>query len=585
MKDIIQFLPFNVISQIAAGEVIQRPSSVLRELIENAIDANAKIIDVFIKDSGKTLIQIVDNGDGMSKNDAKMSIQKYATSKIKKENDIFKINTKGFRGEALASIAIISQLEIQTKNNEDIVGTHLIVEDGKIKEEISLNMLKGTRISVKNIFYKFPARRQFLKSSRIEFQHIVHEFYKIVIAHRNILYRFYHNDKILFYFQETSLKERIKEIFKKENKLTPIIINTNKIFVEGFVSVPNTSIKKGDQFILVNNRCVTHLFLHKKIIHSYNGFVKDFKTISYFIFIKIDSSLVNWNIHPTKKEVKLEKEDIIGYMIQKEIKKILFYQYEVKNKELKNSNISFLSNSKKSFLNDFSLKKNIFLTKKLSNYIYNEKKIIQLKNSFLFNDFSLKKNIFLIKKLSNYIYNEKKIKTFQIHKKYIIFTLNNEYTILVDQHRAHRNILFEFFLRKKNLISQQFFFPIKIKLMKKELISLKNIENDLIYFGFHLYFCNESVYLHSIPENIHKNILVKIFQNILKYNFIKGEKNNKKILIQSISKSASIKYGTELYPDKMECLIRDLFSCHNLNYTTFSKNPIFFVFKKIFLKK
>ncbi|WP_185862212.1 DNA mismatch repair endonuclease MutL [Blattabacterium cuenoti] len=576
MKDIIQFLPANVVNQIAAGEVIERPSSVLRELLENAIDANAKMIDIFIKDSGKSLIQLIDDGDGMSINDAKMSIQRYATSKIKKTDDIFKISTKGFRGEALASIALISQLEIQTKNVEDAVGIHLFVEEGKVKEEIPINMLKGTRISVKNIFYKQPARRQFLKSSRIEFQHIIHEFYKIVLAHRNILYRFYHNDKVIFFLKKTSLKERIKEIFKNDNKIfTPILIKKNKIFIEGFVSVPNPSIKRGNQFILVNKRNVTHSLLHKKIIYAYDGFLKNFKTVSYFIFINIDSSLVNWNIHPAKKEVKLEKEEIIGSMILQEIKNILFYQYKVKNKEFKKFDILFSCHSikKNSFFCLDELKEKIV---QLDNFF--PKKINQSDPSIFNNAFYLKNE------LSRYVSNEKKIKTIQINRKYIIFILkklNHEYMILVDQHRAHKNILFEFFLRKKNLVSQQFLFPIKVKLLKKEFISLNNIKDDLIHFGFHLYFFNESVYFHSIPENIHQNILPKVFQNILKYNFIKGEKNNKKILIQSISTSASIKYGSKLDSNNMECLIRDLFSCHNPNYT-YSGDPIFFVLSKNF---
>ncbi|QIK16879.1 DNA mismatch repair endonuclease MutL [Blattabacterium sp. DPU] len=568
MKNVIQFLPEKVIQQIAAGEVIERPSSVLRELLENAIDANAKMIDIFIKDSGKTLIQLIDDGIGMSIDDAKMSIQRYATSKIKKTDDIFRIKTKGFRGEALASIALISQLEIQTKNKEYAIGTHIFVEEGKIKKQIPINTLIGTRISVKNIFYKFPARRQFLKSSQIEFKHIIYEFYKIILAHRNITYRFYHNDRMIFYFKKASLIERIKEIIKNKRKnLFPILVKKNKIFIKGFVSFPDFSIKKGNQFLLVNQRCVTHLFLHKKIIHAYDGFLKDTKTVSYFIFIFIDSSLVNWNIHPTKKEVKLDKEEIIGEMIQQEIKNILFNQYKVKNKELENCNIFF-----KSFKNDY-------LLNNFYNQLSDQKKVIQLENRFHKINESDDNNFKLKKKLYDYIYHKTKIKTLQINKKYIIFGLNNEYIILVDQHRAHQNILFEFFLRKKNLICQQFIFPIKVSLMKKEFISLNNVKNDLINFGFHLYICNDSAYLYSVPENINQNMLIKIIQNIIIYNFVKGEKNNKKKLIQIISKSASIKYGTKLYPEKMECIIKDLFSCHNPNYT-YLGDPIFFVLSK-----
>ncbi|WP_185867223.1 DNA mismatch repair endonuclease MutL [Blattabacterium cuenoti] len=581
MKNVIQFLPEKVIQQIAAGEVIQRPSSVLRELLENAIDANAKMIDIFIKDSGKTLIQLIDDGIGMSIHDAKISIQRHATSKIKKTDDLFQIKTKGFRGEALASIALISQLEIQTKNKENIVGIQLFVEEGKIKKKIPLNMLQGTRISVKNIFYKLPVRRQFLKSSKIEYQHIIHEFYKIVLAHRNITYRFYHNDKIIFFFKKASLIERIQEIFKNKKKnLVPIFIKKNRILVEGFVSVPDVSIKKGDQFLLVNQRCVTHLFLHKKIIHAYDGFLKDFKTASYFIFISIDSSLVNWNIHPTKKEVKLEEEEIIGKMIQQEIKNILFFQYKVKSKELKNYDV---------FLSCKSLKKD-YLLSSFYDKLYNKEKIFQLENWFQkinesdSDTLTFKNNFQLTNELCYYISRKIEIKTLQINRKYIIFVLNNEYMILVDQHRAHQNILFEFFLRKKNLLSQQFIFPIEVKLLNREFISLNNIKNDLIDFGFHLYICNESVYLYSVPENIHQNMLIEVIQNIITYDFIKGEKNNKKKLIQIISKSASIKYGTKLYSERMECIIKDLFSCHNPNYT-YSGDPVFFVLNKNFFKK
>ncbi|AWU39474.1 DNA mismatch repair protein MutL [Blattabacterium punctulatus CPU2] len=582
MKDIIQFLPKKVINQIAAGEVIQRPSSVLKELLENSIDAKSKSIDIFIRDSGKTLIQLIDNGEGMSYNDARNSYQRYTTSKIRTNEDIFRINTKGFRGEALASIAFVSQLEIQTKNKKNPIGIHILVEEGKIKEQIPINMLKGTRISVKNIFYKFPARRIFLKSSKIEFKHIINEFYKIILAHRDIVYRFYHNDKIIYFLKKASLKERIKEIFIKNKKLLPILIKKNKIIIEGFISKPNSSIKKGNHFLFVNQRCINNILLHKKIIHSYEGLLKNLKTVSYFIFIYIDPILVNWNIHPTKTEVKLEEENLICNMIQQEIKNILCCQYKVKKEELNNSDLLLDFNSSKkeslifmnhydSFFEEFSYKEKVT---QLDNWFH------QMKKSNYFIDVNL------TKKLSNYIFHEKKIKTFQINGKYIIFLWNNENIILVDQHRAHQNILFEFFFkeRKKKLISQKFLFPIEIKLLNNEFISLKNIQYELIEMGFHLYFWNQSVYLYSIPENIHQNILVEIFQNILTYNFINGAKNNKKILIQSISKSAAVKSGTELHSNKMECLIRDFFSCKNINYT-YSGDPIFFIFNKNFLKK
>ncbi|WP_185849881.1 DNA mismatch repair endonuclease MutL [Blattabacterium cuenoti] len=583
MNNSIQFLPKKVINQIAAGEVIQRPSSVLKELMENSIDAKAKMIDVFIRDSGKTLIQLIDNGDGMSFNDARMSFQRYATSKIKTNDDLFRIRTKGFRGEALASIAFISQLEIQTKNKENVMGFHLFIEEGKIKKQIPINMLQGTRISVKNIFYKIPARRRFLKSSRIEFQHIVNEFYKIVLAHRDIVYRFYHNDKILFYFKKASLKDRIKEIFSKKNKiLIPIIIKEkeSRIIIEGFVSKPDADVQqKGDQFIFVNQRCITNTFLHRKIISAYDGILKNLKTVSYFIFIHIDPNLVNWNIHPTKKEAKLEEEDIVGNLIQQEIKNVLCCQYKIEKDDLNHSDFLFSCDSSK---------ESFFLMNHYNSFFeelsYKEQ-VIQLDNLF----HKMKKSDFFMdihftKKLSSYVSNEKNIKTFQINGKYIIFPWSEGDIILVDQHRAHQNILFEFFFQKRKKISQQFLFPIEVKLLKHELNSLNNIKDDLIEMGFHLYFWKQSAYLYSIPEKIHQNILVEIFHNILTYNFAKGEKNNKKILIKSIAKYAAIKYGTKLHSDKMECLIRDFFSCKNTSFT-YAGDPVFFVLNNNFLKK
>ncbi|WP_185873921.1 DNA mismatch repair endonuclease MutL [Blattabacterium cuenoti] len=569
MTDYIQLLPQQVINKIAAGEVILRPSSVLKELLENSIDAKSNKIDIFIQDSGKTLIQLIDNGSGMSYNDAKISFQRYTTSKIKTNEDIFKINTKGFRGEALSSISIISQLEIQTKNKENKIGIHLFIEDGKIKKKIPINMLKGTRISVKNIFYKIPARRRFLKSSIIEFQHIINEFYKIILAHRNIIYRLYHNNKIIFNLKKASLKERIKEIFHKKNKkLIPFFIKEKKIFIKGFISKPDTSLKKGDQFLFVNKRCINHIIIHKNIIHSYDGILKNLKTVSYFIFIYINTKLVNYNIHPSKIEIQLEleEEENICSLIKKELKKILCDQYEIKKEDL--------------FNNSFQTKDSFLLKNPLDEFSYKEK-VIQLENWF---DKTKKYNNIidhhLINQLSHYIINETYIKTFQIIKKYIIFSWENEYIIFLDQNRAHQNILFEFFLKKK-LISQPFLFPIEIKLLKNELISLKNIQYELIKIGFYFYFNNQSVYLYSIPEKIKQNILIEIIKNILKYNFIKGETKNKNKLIQSISQSAAIKYGSTLNSNQMICLMKDFFSCKNINYT-YSGYPIFFVFKKKF---
>ncbi|WP_238785151.1 DNA mismatch repair endonuclease MutL [Blattabacterium cuenoti] len=566
----IKILSKYIVNQIAAGEVIERPSSVLRELLENSIDANAKNIDIFIKDSGKTLIQLVDDGDGMNINDAKISIKKYATSKIKNIEDIYNISTKGFRGEALAAISLISQLEIQTKDKNSALGIHLFIENGKINKEIPLYMMKGTRVSVKNIFHGFPARRAYLRSSQIEFRNIVNEFYKIILSHRNIKYRFYHNDKIYFFIDKNiSLKERITKIFNfKKNNFKSIFIKKDKFFINVIFNIPNRfSYKKGIQLIIVNKRSIKNYFLHKKIVSAYNRFFKNFHTISYFVFIEIDPKLVNWNIHPAKKEVQIEEENNIGNIIHKNIKTLLLDQYFVTKEELYNKNIEYLSVSEKN--KDYN-----FLIKKKSS----KDEINQLEN--------LLKNAINKSNRENDIlnfYQKKNFKNiFQINNKYII-VINNDNCLLIDQYRAYKNILFESFFKRK-IETAKISYPIEIKfLQKKEKIIIYDIIKYLKSMGFYLYDCNQKIYLYSFPKKLTKYISIKVVKNIFcKYN----ENNNKeKIFINSIFQFSSIKYGVKLCKKKMNSLVKELFFCENPNYTYTSGSQILFIINKDFFEK
>ncbi|WP_185882486.1 DNA mismatch repair endonuclease MutL [Blattabacterium cuenoti] len=578
-QDYIKFLPKQLINQIAAGEVIDRPASVVRELLENSIDANSNQIDIYIKNYGNSLIQVVDNGYGMSYNDAKNSFKQHTTSKIRTHQDILKITTKGFRGEALAAISAIGQLEIQTTNNNNFLGLEIIIENGIIQKENTISMLKGTRVSVKNIFYNTPARKKFLKSHSIEFNHIIYELYKIVIAHRNITYRFYHNDHILLCFKNNiSLKERIEEIFyKKTYKLIPINIKNNNIFINGFISIPNLSKIKGHQFLFVNNRCINNIFLHKIIISAYKGIIKNFRSISYFIFIYTNPILINCNIHPSKKEVALEELHIISNLINNKMKQLLYHKYII-NKEQKDKF------EKSENCHSMYYKEKIFFTslKKLSD----TEKIIHLQNCIHNVDILDKywiNNINIMKQVSNYVLNYT-INTFQINDKYVIFSWQNKYLIFVDQHKAHQNILFEFFSskQKNNFISQTFLFPIQINLLKQEYISLSNIYHELMEIGFHLYFLNNSAYFYAIPYKIHQNMIINIFKKILTYSFQKGNKNNKNMIIKYISKFAAIQYGTLLNSYQMKSLIKDFFTCQNIIKSNY---PIFFILKKNILQQ
>ncbi|WP_185877438.1 DNA mismatch repair endonuclease MutL [Blattabacterium cuenoti] len=572
MENVIKILPKYIINQIAAGETIQRPSSVLRELLENSIDANAKKIDIFINNSGKNLIQLVDDGDGMSVNDAKISIKRYATSKIKSVSDLQKIDTKGFRGEALFSISLVSQLEIQTKDKYSELGIYLLVEDGKIKKEIPIDMIKGTRISVKNIFYNFPSRKIFLKSSKIEFSYIINEFYNIVLAHRDITYRFYHNDKIIFIFDKkiNSLKKRIYDIFQlKKYKFKFISIKKDKFLIEGFISIPNNKItKKGNQLILVNKRNVKNNFLHKKIINAYNGILRNLKTISYFIFININSNLINWNIHPSKKEVQIENEKYIGYIIYNSIKNILF-NIDIINNKYVNKGISHYKD-----YDDIINYSNNNVENKDKN------KIIKLEN--------LLKNLINKQEYNNYnnIINEincdKWKNIFQVDEKYII-VVNNIGILLIDQYRAYRNILLEYFY-SKNIKEKKIIPPIKIGIIKKNFVFIKKNFKKL---GFNINIEKNFIYLYSIPDKIKKCISIKIIKYILlKYKFLKKKENNiNNIIINTIFHFSYIKkYGIKLYPFQMKHLVIDLFSCKNPN-TYYLNKPTFIILNKDFFKK
>ncbi len=560
-KNVIKVLPLEVINQISSGEIIQRPSSVLRELLENSIDANAKKIDIFIKNFGNELIQLVDDGIGMNIHDAKMSINKHATSKIRNINDLFNIHSKGFRGEALASISLVSQLEIKTKTKDSLLGIHLFIEKGKIKKEILINMINGTRISVKNLFYQNPINKNYLKSPEKEYKYIINEFYKIVLAHRNILYRFYHNGKMIFFFPKNSLINRIKDIFNVEiNNFKTIFIKQNNITIDGFISIPNNlTIKNGNQLIWINKRNVKYNELHKKIIYSYKKILKRLKTISYFIFINLPVNLINFNIHPYKKEVKIQKEEEIGCLIQKEIKETLFYQYKIDNN-----------------INNFNINQE-YKKKHKENVVQFEncmKDHLQLLNNVKYSKIENCKKYFI--KWKKYI----SIKNIlQINKKYIIFNPNNEDIILFDQHQIHKQILYNYFKEKKIFFIK--ITPVKIPLLKKEIIVLNYIKKNLIKLGFLFYFYRKNIYLYSIPNNVKIEIIIKILKSILKYNFVKNKYiQNNKIIIKHIVTSISIKHGDTLLPFQMKKLIEDLLNCKNI---TKDYKPAYLILNNIFI--
>jgi DNA mismatch repair protein MutL len=323
MSSVIQLLPDHVANQIAAGEVVQRPASVVKELLENAVDAKATDIKLIIKDAGKYLVQVIDNGLGMSVTDARLCFERHATSKIRHAEDLFSLHTKGFRGEALASIAAIAHVELKTRQDQEELGHHIVIEGSKlISQELSV-LPKGTSFAIKNLFFNIPARRNFLKSDVVEHRHIVDEFQRVALAHPNIYFTFYHNGSELFNVPPSNSSQRIVNIFsgKTNEKLVPVQETTEIVTIKGFVSKPEFAKKsRGEQFFFVNNRYIKSGYLHHAVTAAYDGLLKDGCQPSYFLYLDVPPHSIDINIHPTKTEIKFDDEHALYAILRSSIK-------------------------------------------------------------------------------------------------------------------------------------------------------------------------------------------------------------------------------------------------------------------------
>ena len=326
MSDIIKLLPDHVANQIAAGEVVQRPASIVKELIENSIDAGATKIELIIRDSGKNLIQVVDNGSGMSETDARLAFERHATSKISTTEDIFRISTKGFRGEALASIAAVAEVELKTKTHDAKVGTNIYIEGGGFQFQEPVQTAEGSNFSVKNLFYNVPARRKFLKNNNIEFRHIIDEFQRVALAHENLEFELFHNDDIVFRLRKASLLQRIVDVFGR--KLQPLLIPIKEdlgwVQLNGFVAKPEGAKKaRGEQFFFVNGRYFRSAYFNKAVQDAFEGLLLPGYIPTFFLFLDLDPEKVDVNIHPQKTEVKFEDENLIFALVRSTIKRSL----------------------------------------------------------------------------------------------------------------------------------------------------------------------------------------------------------------------------------------------------------------------
>ena len=574
MSDLIQLLPDHVANQIAAGEVIQRPSSAVKELIENAIDAGASNIKLIIKDAGRTLIQVVDNGSGMSDTDARKSLERHATSKIKKADDLFSIRTMGFRGEAMASMAAISHLEIKTKLHSNDLGTKILVEGSELKSQESCATNNGTSISIKNLFFNVPARRNFLKSDNVELKHIIDEFQRMAIAHPDCAMSFFQYDKEVFNLPSSSLKQRIVGIFgnKYNEKLVPVKEETSLVAVNGFVGKPEFSRKtRGEQFFFVNQRFIKSGYLHHAVANAFQELIPEKHHPSYFLFFDIDPKFIDVNIHPTKTEIKFEDEKSIYAIVRSCVKRALGVHNIVPSLDFeKDSAFDNIPTSKKVNLKEPSIKVdssyNPFEQKTKSDNTYSPTPKVKTENwEQLFEELPTPSNNTTEVLGKSWSENtEETDKTiFQLNKQYIVSSIKSG-LMIIHQQRAHERILYEYYLKMQHNEgpSQQLLFPKTIELAPSDIEIVKTISDELLNMGFRFDYLNKnSIVVLGTPTDVEMDNLDKVIEELVEQ--FKNESSIEKHdnLSRSLAKSMSIQSGRKLNQEEMRSIIDNLFAC------------------------
>ena len=576
MSDIIQLLPDHVANQIAAGEVVQRPASVVKELLENAIDAGATSIKLLLKDAGKTLIQVFDNGKGMSPTDARLSFERHATSKIKDAQDLFNINTKGFRGEALASIAAVAHVELKTKQDNEQLGTHIKIEGSKITYQEVVSTTKGSSVSVKNLFFNIPARRNFLKSDTIETRHIVDEFQRVALTHPAISFLLHHNGNEVYNLKESNLRKRIVAVFgsKMNEKLVPIDEKTDLITIKGFVAKPEFSKRKrGEQFFFVNDRFIKSSYLNHAVVNAFDGLLEKGSHPSYFLYLKVPTNSIDINIHPTKTEIKFENEKDIYAILRATIKHSLG-QYNVAPV------LDFNRDSTLDTPYNFNSKTTASTPKIAVDPNFNpfkpdQKKYQPKKDSFQKQSQNWESLYTSVETLETTnqeeLFNQEETtetgKTFQIQKKYLLSSIKSG-MVLINQNLAHQRVLYEEFLESitvNEATSQQLLFPVHISFSKADIEMIENMKSDLENTGFMFdSISDEAVVIKGIPTSITESKITLLLEQLLedmKIEVPESSFSHFDVMAKSFAKSLAIKTGTILSNKEQENLVNNLFSC------------------------
>jgi DNA mismatch repair protein MutL len=616
LPDIIQLLPDNIANQIAAGEVIQRPASAVKELLENAVDAGATEIQLLVKDAGKALIQVIDNGNGMSETDARMAFERHATSKIKNIEDLFHIKTMGFRGEALASIAAVAQVELKTKKQADNNGTFIEIENSGVKVQEPIAWQQGTSIAMKNLFFNVPARRNFLKSNASELRYIVDEFIRVAMAFPDIFFSLNSNGQQVFHLERGSLKQRIVQILGNSYnaKMVSVQEQTDYMNIHGFVGKPETAKKtRGDQYLFVNNRFIKSAYLNHAIMNAFDQVIAKDSFPMYALFIDLDPTQVDINVHPTKQEIKFEDEKIVYAFVQSAVKHALAqfsitptldFELDASIQSLDAVNKPFTDEKKStaassSLYSTFTQKNQAHFIEKKSDlkhwrtlsgaegYEQAEKSFEPLAVSYEQkraeneeppSQLSIHHSPFTIHDL------------IQLHNTYIIVQ-NQQGFLLIHQQNAHERILYERFMKAvdgKPIATQRSLFPATMELTTADFFLLNELIADMHYLGYHLEpFGKNTFVIQGTPADVmqgnEKAAIEKMLEQFKHFSTdLKYSKREK--LFRSLALQQAIKAGTVLSQKEMTVLVEELFICAAPNITPNGK-PTYSEFKKAELDK
>lgn len=602
MADIIKLLPDHVANQIAAGEVVQRPASVVKELLENALDADAICVKLIVKDGGKALIQVVDDGNGMSATDARLSFARHATSKIQKAEDLFNLSTKGFRGEALASIAAIAHVEMQTRPEDEETGTQLRIEGSEVVSQDVTVTPKGTSIAVKNLFFNIPARRNFLKSNHVELRHITDEFHRVALAHPAVSFHFYHNGSELFNLPADNYRKRIVNIFgsRTNQKLVPVEEETPLVKIKGFITKPEFAKKsRGEQFFFVNNRFIKSPYLHHAVVAAFEGLIKSDSYPGYFLYLDVNPASLDINIHPTKTEVKFDDEHSLYAILRSTVKHSLGQfnvvpaldfnydpnldtPYGFRNKSAVAPQVTVDAG-----FNPFQEKQQAGLATQPyrrqsenweSLYIGMESKMgnTDSSGSITYESDTITGSIFE----SEAAQQETVTTTFQIRRKYIVTTIKSG-MVVIDQSRAHQRVLYEGFLKNstiKEAVSQQLLFPLTLSFSTSEINVLQEIESILVSVGFIFdKIEGESITVTGVPLLVAESEVGMVLDQLISdyQQEISGESfSHTDLLSKTLAKTLSVKTGEVLDRQSQLALVNDLFACKESMTSPFNK-PVY----------